>query len=265
MEKDEKVAKRWTGKPQPKQRKFDKDELVFGVQPVLESLKSEKDIDKILIQREFGHPEVELLARQRGIQVQRVPIEKLNRITTKNHQGVLAFVSAINYAQISNVVSDAYERGEVPLLLVLDRLTDVRNFGAIARTAECAGVHGIVVPTHGAAQINADAMKTSSGALNFLPICREANLAKAVDDLKKSGIQIVACTEKSEGNLYDIDFSLPTVIVMGSEEDGISATIMTQADAFAAIPMTGKIGSLNVSVATGVVLYEAVRQRFSLK
>lgn len=242
-------------------RKFDKTELVFGVQPVIETLKSDKDIDKILVQWEFKHTEIEVLAKERGVQVQRVPIEKLERITRKNHQGVLAFVSAVNYAQMPNVLSETFESGQVPLMLILDRVTDVRNFGAIARTAECSGVQAIVVPMNGSAQINADAMKTSSGALNYLPVCRETSLYSAIEYLQQSGVQVVVCSEKTDNRIYDVDFTLPTAIVMGSEEDGIADSIINKANHVVSIPMVGQIGSLNVSVATGVILYEAVRQR----
>ena len=240
--------------------------IAFGVQSVLETLRSEdkfagKEIEKILIQREFGHAEVETLAKEKGVPVQRVPIEKLNRITTKNHQGVIAFISAVNYAQTANVVAATFEKGEVPLILVLDRITDVRNFGAITRTAECAGVHAVVIPAKGAAQINADAMKTSSGALNYLPVCRENDLFAAIEDLKMSGFKIVACTEKAEESLFAIDYTEPTALVMGSEEDGISDAILAICDAKVKIPMFGQVGSLNVSAATAVLLYEVVRQR----
>ncbi len=254
--------KKYFAKPTPPGfEKPSKPDIVFGVQSVLETLKSTKEIEKILLQREFGHGEVEKLAFERGIPVQRVPLEKLNRVTMKVHQGIIAFVSAVNYAKMSNVVADTFERGDVPLILVLDRITDVRNFGAISRTAECAGVNAIVVPARGAAQINADAMKTSSGALTHLPVCRENSLSQVISELQQSGVQVVACTEKATAELYDIDFSLPTAILMGSEEDGISENLLEQADFATKIPMIGKIGSLNVSVATGVILYEAVRQR----
>ncbi|AFK04994.1 RNA methyltransferase, TrmH family, group 3 [Emticicia oligotrophica DSM 17448] len=254
--------KRYFAKPTPVGfEKPSKPDIVFGVQSVLETLKSTKEIEKILLQRDFGHAEVEKLAREREIPVQRVPLEKLNRVTMKVHQGVIAFVSAVNYAKTSNVVADTFEKGETPLLLVLDRITDVRNFGAIARTAECAGVNAIVVPARGAAQVNADAMKTSVGALNHLPVCRENSLSQVVSELQQSGIQVVACTEKANDELYEIDFTLPTAILMGSEEDGISDNLLEQADFATKIPMMGKIGSLNVSVATAIILYEAVRQR----
>ena len=240
---------------------YDKGAMVFGVQSVTETLRSEKEIDKILLLRDFGHAEIEQLARQRGIPTQRVPNEKLNTITGKNHQGVIAFVSVINYARLSNVVADAFESGEMPLLLVLDRITDVRNFGAITRTAECLGVHGVVVPARGAAQINADAMKTSSGALNHLPVCRENDLLVAIEEMQQSGFQVIACTEKAQGLVYETEFTTPTAIVMGSEEDGISPEILAKCDGVVKLPMTGKIESLNVSVATGMILYEVIRQR----
>jgi 23S rRNA (guanosine2251-2'-O)-methyltransferase len=241
--------------------KPDNKEVVFGIQSVLETIRAGKEIDKILVQRELGNLEVLEFARLKNIPLQKVPTEKLDRITRKNHQGVIAFVSAINYAKIENIVADTYEKGQVPLLLILDRITDVRNFGAIARTAECVGVHAIVIPTKGAAQINSDAMKTSSGALNFLPVCREENLFQTVKYLQNSGFQVVGCTEKVSKTIYEVDFKDPTAIVMGSEEDGISDEILRICDNLTTIPMTGRVGSLNVSVATGVILFETLRQR----
>jgi 23S rRNA (guanosine2251-2'-O)-methyltransferase len=164
---------------------------------------------------------------------------------------------------LHNVLSSVYEKGQTPLLLILDRVTDVRNFGAIARTAECAGVHAIVIPAKGAAQINADAVKTSSGALNFIPVCRENSLRETVTYLQESGVQVVACTEKAEKSIYQADYSAPTAIIMGSEEDGISDDLIRKADVLAKIPMTGNIASLNVSVAAGAVVFEVVRQRLN--
>ena len=239
-----------------------KEDFVFGMQSVIETLKSDKEIDKLLLQKELKHfDEIEQLARERGVPIQKVPLEKLNRVTMKNHQGAIAFVSTVNFAILSNVVTSVFESGEVPLVLILDRVTDVRNFGAICRSAECSGVHAIVLPTRGGAQINGDAMKTSSGALNFVPVCRENDLAHTVKYLKNSGFQVVASTEKAKDYLYKADFSLPTAIIMGSEEDGISENLLEMADHAVKIPMKGRVGSLNVSVATGVILYEAVRQR----
>jgi 23S rRNA (guanosine2251-2'-O)-methyltransferase len=236
-------------------------EMVFGTQSVLETLRSGKEIERLFVQRETGFAEIEKIAKEMGIPFQRVPAEKLNRITRKNHQGVIAFVSPIRYVPLHNVLTQVYEDGKTPLFLLLDRVTDVRNFGAIARTAECAGVQAIIVPLKGGAQINADAMKTSSGALNFLPICREPNLYETLMYLRNSGLQIIACTEKTDKSVYDIDFSIPTVIIMGSEEDGISPEFIQLADSGAKIPLSGQVESLNVSVASSIIMYEAVRQR----
>jgi 23S rRNA (guanosine2251-2'-O)-methyltransferase len=238
---------------------------VFGIHAVIETIRAGKEIDKLLVQRDLGAAGnlAELLqtAHEHNVPVQRVPKERLDRVTRKNHQGVIAFVSAVNYAKLHNVISDVYERGQTPLILILDRITDVRNFGAIARTAECAGVHALVIPTKGAAQINADAVKTSSGALNFIPVCREESLVRTVTFLQESGLQVVACTEKAENLLYKTDLSGPTAIVMGSEEDGISNELIRKADVIAKIPQIGQIASLNVSVAAGVMIYEVIRQR----
>ncbi len=254
----------------PRQKHFttprpDNKDLVFGIHSVIETIRAGNEIDKLFIQRELGNSSTvaELLqvAQEFNVPISRVPPEKLDRITRKNHQGAIAFISAIRYVSLHNVLSGIYEKGQTPLLLLLDRITDVRNFGAIARTAECAGVHAIVIPTKGAAQINADAVKTSSGALNFIPVCREENLVNTITYLRESGLQVVACTEKAEKNLHQVDFTVPTAIVMGSEEDGISNDLMRKADELVKIPMIGQIASLNVSVATGVIIYEAVRQR----
>nr|WP_236633205.1 23S rRNA (guanosine(2251)-2'-O)-methyltransferase RlmB [Aquirufa antheringensis] len=234
---------------------------MFGVQSVLETLRSGKEIDRLLVQRELGNTEILDLAKEKGIQVQKVPLEKLNRITRKNHQGAIAFVSAIHYAKLENVIADTFEKGEIPFILILDRVTDVRNFGAIARTAECAGVHAIVLPSRGAAQINADAMKTSSGALNFIPVCKEDSLIQTIDFLQNSGLRVVACTEKAKSTIYEIDYKDPIAIIMGSEEDGITVEIIRKSDEIAKIPQAGQVGSLNVSVAAGVIIFETVRQR----
>ncbi|WP_425576710.1 23S rRNA (guanosine(2251)-2'-O)-methyltransferase RlmB [Nibrella saemangeumensis] len=237
------------------------DEMVFGVQSVMETLKSGQEIDRLLMDKGFSHPEIQQLAYERRVTIQRVPVEKLNRLTRKNHQGVICFISAINYVKLSNVIADVYEKGITPFFLLLDRITDVRNFGAIARTAECAGVQTIVIPGRGSAMINADAMKTSSGALNHIAVCREYDLVGTINYLKDSGIQVVACTEKSFRDIYTADLSGPIAIVMGSEEDGISPELLKLVDTHIRIPMFGEVGSLNVSVATGIVLYEVVRQR----
>ncbi|KAB7732768.1 23S rRNA (guanosine(2251)-2'-O)-methyltransferase RlmB [Rudanella paleaurantiibacter] len=239
------------------------DDMVFGIQSVLETLRSDQQIDKLYMEKGMSHPEIQQLAFQNRVTIQRVPVEKLDRLTRKNHQGVVCLVAAVQYVKLSNVLADVHERGETPFLLLLDRITDVRNFGAIARTAECAGVQCIVIPGRGAAAIGSDAMKTSSGALNHISVCREYNLEDTVAYLQKSGVQVVACTEKSPRDLYETptDMTGPLAIVMGSEEDGISPEILKLVDTHVKIPLLGSVGSLNVSVATGVVLYEVVRQR----
>ena len=201
------------------------------------------------------------LVRLRRINYKHVPLEKINRLTRKNHQGVFAFISPIDFHNIEDIIPALFEEGKNPLILVLDRITDVRNFGAIARTAECAGVDTILIPEQNAAAINADAIKTSAGALHKVTVCRTWNLKLALQYLKDSGIQLIGCTEKTQDNMYKPDYTPPTAIIMGSEEDGVSPEFLKMCDARAKIPMSGKIASLNVSVATGVILYEAIRQR----
>ncbi len=241
-------------------------DFIFGTRVVIEAINSGKDIDKVLIQKEINNDltkELIKLCKGNSIPVVRVPEGKLNRITRKNHQGTVALVSALAYASLDNVIETCYSSGQAPLILVLDRITDVRNFGAIARTAECAGVHAIVIPEKGSAQINSDAIKTSAGALNFLPIVRVKNLFYTCRDLQKSGISLLAVTEKTDHLMYDADMSNPTALIMGSEEDGISPDLINIADAKVKIPMQGQIESLNVSVSAGVLIYEAMRQRKS--
>jgi 23S rRNA (guanosine2251-2'-O)-methyltransferase len=239
-------------------------DFIFGSRAVLEALHSDQEIDKILLNKEQNNEmtkEVLQLAKSKGVPISRVPEGKLNRITRKNHQGVIAYISAISYASLDNVVDACFSKGIAPLLLVLDRITDVRNFGAIARTAEVAGVHALLIPEKGSAQINSDAVKTSAGALNYLPVCRVKNLYYTLKDLKKMGLNVVSVTEKTERPLYQADFTIPTVMVLGSEEDGISNELLGASDEFVQIPVSGKIESLNVSVAAAVAIYEAVRQR----
>jgi 23S rRNA (guanosine2251-2'-O)-methyltransferase len=236
-------------------------DMAFGVQPVLETLRSGKEIERLFIQREMGMNEIVKLAESREIAVHRVPLEKLNRLTRKNHQGVVCFLSPIRYAPIHNVLTQVYEEGKVPFFLLLDRVTDVRNFGAIVRTAACAGVQAVIIPSKGGAMINADAMKTSSGALNYMPICREESLVETVRYLTDSGLQCIACTEKATKPIYALDFRVPTVVVMGSEEDGISEELIALSGERALIPLMGEVDSLNVSAAASVILYEGVRQR----
>ncbi len=240
--------------------------MIFGLRPILEALSAGKELEKIFLQRGAKNPttdEIVQLAKKLEVPVVTVPLEKLNNLTRKNHQGAVALISPISYVPLAETVTSLFEQGKSPLLLILDRVTDVRNFGAIARNAECMGVNAIVIPSRGGAQINADAVKTSAGALHLVPVCREPNLKDTIDYLKNSGFQIVACTEKTEQNLSDMTLDMvgPTAIIMGSEEDGISPEYLKRADARVRIPLLGQIGSLNVSVATGIILYEAMRQR----
>jgi len=235
--------------------------MVFGIQSVLETLRSGKEIERLLIQKDLDLPEIKQLAIELGAPMSRVPLEKLERLTRKNHQGVVCFISPVRYVPVHNVLTQVFEDGQTPLFLMLDRITDVRNFGAIARTAECAGTQALLVPFKGGSQINSDAMKTSSGALNYLPVSREGSILDTLHYLKDSGLQVIACTEKGDDSLYEVDFKLPTVIIMGSEEDGIAESLLKLADRKIRIPLAGKVESLNVSAAAAVVLYEAVRQR----
>jgi len=249
----------------PKRQEENK-EAVYGIRPVIEAINAGKEIERLLIQRDQPSEvvrELIALANAHKIPITKVPEEKLNSITRKAHQGVICFISPIIYASLDNIISETYRLGKTPLLLILDRITDVRNFGAIARTAECLGVDAIIIPSRGGAQINNDAMKTSAGALNFIPVCREDNLKNTISYLKESGIQLVACTEKAEKEISSLDFSPPTAIIVGSEEDGISEEYLRKADAIGKIDIAGKVSSLNVSVAAGMILYEAARQRKS--
>ena len=238
--------------------------LIYGIRAVIETIHSGQDLEKIFVQKGLkGDLIKELLglAHKTQIPVSTVPVEKINRFTRKNHQGVVAFVSPVQYHYITNVIPEIFEDRKNPLILLLDRVTDVRNFGAIARTAECLGVHAIVIPTKNSAQINADAIKTSAGALNFIPVCRESNFKEAIQFLKDSGLQIVAASEKSEEYFQDIDLTIPTAILMGSEEEGISPAYLPMADKQVKIPLEGNIASLNVSAAAAMAIYEVKRQR----
>lgn len=238
--------------------------MLFGIRPVLEAIEAGKEIDKIMIQQDIHNAlinELKQAIKKQNLIYQHVPVEKLNRLTAKNHQGAICFLSEIVYYKIEDIVQGIFERGEVPLVVILDRITDVRNFGAIARVAECAGVHALIIPSRGSAQINGDAMKAAAGALNRIPVCREENIKLVMQYLSESGIEIIACNEKSNLLLYETDFTGPLAIIMGSEEDGVSAEYLKRADKKVKIPMMGEISSLNVSVATGIVLFEVVRQR----
>ena len=199
--------------------------------------------------------------QKNNIPFQQVPIEKLNYISKNNHQGIVAFVSPIAFGHLENIIAQVFENGESHQLLLLDGITDVRNFGAICRSAECMGVHAVIIPEKGSAQINEEAIKTSAGALYNIPVCRIKSVTKTLQLLQQSGIRVVACSEKSKASISEIDMQTPTCIVMGSEDVGISDDVLRKADYLVKIPMTGKITSLNVSVAAGIILYEMTRQR----
>ncbi|PKP24552.1 MAG: 23S rRNA (guanosine(2251)-2'-O)-methyltransferase RlmB [Bacteroidetes bacterium HGW-Bacteroidetes-22] len=238
--------------------------LIYGIRAVMEAIEAGREFEKVMIQKGLsGDLFRDLMGKLRavGAPVQMVPPETLHRLTNGNHQGVAAYVSAIIYQPIEQVVPMLFEQGKIPFLLILDRITDVRNFGAIARSAECAGVDAILIPDNNSARITGDAVKTSAGALHSLPVCRTTNLYQSVKFLKNSGITIFAATEK--GNLlYDTPaYQQPLALIMGSEENGVSAELLKISDHLVRIPLMGKIGSLNVSVAGGVLMYEIVRQR----
>lgn len=241
-------------------------DMIYGTRAVIEAIRAGKQIEKILVQTGLNNDlirELTGVAREHDVPVTHVPVEKLNRLTTKNHQGVVCMLSAITYSEVNDLIDFAYTNGTEPFFIILDRVTDVRNFGAIARTAECAGVTGIILGDKGNAPITSDAMKTSAGALNHVPVCREKDLRKTLKFLRDNGIMVVACTEKADKNIYDATFNQPVALLMGSEEDGISDTLLNEADVLVKIPLKGKIESLNVSVAAGVAIYEVVRQKLN--
>ena len=237
---------------------------IFGIRAVLEAIEVGKEIDRILVQRGITgdlYNQLRKVLKGTDIVYQLVPPEKIKRITTKNHQGIIAYLAEVTYYKTEDLLPRIFEDGKTPFLLILDKITDVRNFGAIARSAECAGVDMIIIPSRGSAQINDDAIKTSAGALHRIPVCRESNLKETLNYIKDYGIQLIACHEKTDKLIYNIDFKLPTAILMGSEESGISGEYLKLADKAVKIKMKGKIASLNVSVATGIVLFEAIRQK----
>ena len=241
-----------------------KNNMVFGIHPVLELTRSQKEIEKVYVQAGTRSPEISEIAntcRAKGIPVQYVPMEKMNRLTRKSHQGVVAFICPIEYQTLENVVQMVFDEGRDPFVLLLDRITDVRNFGAIARTAYAAGVDAIVVPNRGSALINGDAMKTSAGALSLINVCRVENIKDTIDFLKASGLRVIGFTEKAHDSFWQADLTGPLCVMMGSEEDGITPAYLNRLDDHLMIPMPGDIDSLNVSVATGIVCFEVVRQR----
>jgi 23S rRNA (guanosine2251-2'-O)-methyltransferase len=243
---------------------MNKEDFIFGTRAVIETIRSGKAIEKVLIKNGLDNElfaELFHLIRQNNIPFQFVPVEKINRVTRKNHQGILAFLTAAEFADIEKLLPGIFESGTHPLLLILDRITDVRNFGAIVRTAECGGVHAVIIPEKGMARIGADAVKTSAGAIQTLPVCRVKSLVSVIRFLKNSGVKTIAASEKATRLYTQADMNLPLAVLMGAEDTGISPEVLNEADEQVKIPLYGTIESLNVSVAAGLIIYEAVRQR----
>lgn len=249
-------------RPTPRKRP-ETNSLIFGIHPVLEAIESGKELEKVYVKKGMASDvmgRIKRALRQRDVPIQEVPQEKLNRLTTKNHQGIIAMLSPIEYVDVMEAVQGAFDKGTDPLVVVLDRVSDVGNFGAICRSAECAGAHGILMPAKGSAQVNPVTVKTSAGAVFNLNIGRTYDLKRTVMQLQASGLRIIACTEKAERTIYDANLTGPVAIVMGSEEDGIEVSLLEVADERVSIPMAGNTGSLNVSVSAGIILFERLRQ-----
>jgi 23S rRNA (guanosine2251-2'-O)-methyltransferase len=245
---------------------MEKENQIFGIRAILEAIQAGKEIDKVFIQKENqGELMHELMKsmKKNNINFSYVPVEKLNRLTSKNHQGAVATISPVSFHDIETLVTNTLESNKIPLFLILDQLSDARNFGAIIRTAECTGVNGIIVQKQGSAPVNGDTVKTSAGAVFNVPICKVEHIKDAIYFLQSSGIQTVAATEKTENTIYDIDLSQPIAIIMGSEDRGVNPSVLKIVDHKAKLPMFGTIESLNVSVACGAFLYETVRQRLT--
>jgi 23S rRNA (guanosine2251-2'-O)-methyltransferase len=240
------------------------DEYIYGPRPLIEAIESGREIEKVFLKKNLqgdNYQYILRLVKERSIPFRFVPVEKLNRITRKNHQGIIAYISPISFQNLDQVIPAIYESGEDPLIILLDGVTDVRNFGAVARTAECAGVHAMVIPHHGSARINADSLKTSAGALNRIPVCRVPNLVYAAGYLRNSGLMIFGSSEKA-GKLYtQMHITGPAAFIFGSEDKGISTGLLKRCDELVRIPVMGQISSLNVSAAVAILIYEAVRQR----
>jgi 23S rRNA (guanosine2251-2'-O)-methyltransferase len=239
-------------------------EMIFGIHPVEEALDAAQSLDKIFISRKISKQQLSKIlasANQQQVPVQFVPEEKLQQYTRSNHQGVIAFLSPVEFYKIEDIIAQAYEKGDTPLLVICDRITDVRNIGAIARTAFGAGVQALIVPQADSAALRADAVKTSAGALMKLPVCRVKDLVQQVKELKLHGLQIVVADAKGEDMIYDVDLKMPLAIIVGNEEFGTDAKLLRLADHIVRIPIAKKLDSYNVSVAAGMVLYEVIRQR----
>ena len=243
---------------------MEKTEFIYGTRAVIEAVRAGRQIEKVFLQAGINNDRMKELVhtlKEKGVPFTWVPPEKITRLSGKNHQGVVGFISAVQYATLQNLIDGAYSDGRTPFFLLLDRITDVRNFGAVVRTCECAGLDAVVIEETGNAPVTGDAVKTSAGALHHLPVCRVKSMKQTLKDLKDNGIQVVACTEKATKTIYEVDLSVPTALLLGSEEDGISPVLQKDADVLAKIPIRGKIQSLNVSVAAGVAIYEMIRQQ----
>nr|WP_294934692.1 23S rRNA (guanosine(2251)-2'-O)-methyltransferase RlmB [uncultured Flavobacterium sp.] len=243
---------------------MEKEHQIFGIRAIIEAINAGKEVDKVFIQKDAQGDLMQDLMKamkKNSINFSYVPVEKLNRLTPNNHQGAVASIAPISFVSLEAMVEKVIESGKKPLFLILDQLSDARNFGAIIRTAECTGVDGIIVQKQGSAPVNGDTVKTSAGAVFNVPICKVDHIKDAIFYLQGSGIKTVAATEKTEQNIYDIDFSEPVAIIMGSEDRGVNPSVLKIVDEKAKLPMFGSIGSLNVSVACGAFLYETIRQR----
>jgi len=239
-------------------------DCIFGLRPVIEAVKAGKQIDRLLIKQGLQgalYHELMLEVRKHNIAYQIVPLERIELVTRKNHQGVLAWLSLIEFQSISNLLPMIFEKGEDPLIIALDSVSDVRNFGAIVRSADCLGAHAVLIPEKGSARITADAIKTSAGALHSFPVCREKSMVRSIEYMKESGLKVITAIEKSGSDVSKLILKGPMVLILGSEDKGISRELITLSDHQVRIPMTGNIGSLNVSVAAGILLYEITRQR----
>ena len=241
-----------------------KKDIIYGIHSIEEAISSNTEIEKILVRKDYENDSIKRILQEAyalNIPIQKVPVQKINAVTRKNHQGILAFISTIMYASLDNIIQETFRQAKDPLLLMLDRVTDVRNFGAISRTAEGLGFHAIILPSRGGALINQEAMKASAGALSHIPVCRVKNLAGTLQYLQNHGIRVIACTEKGEELLYQKNLTGPLTLVLGSEGEGISREILNVCDETARIPMFGKISSYNVSVSMAIAGSEIIRQR----
>lgn len=244
----------------------DNQDTIYGTRPVIEAIKAGKEIEKVLIQKGMkseNFSEMMGILKQVAVPYQFVPQEKLNRVTRKNHQGVIAFISPVSFYNIEDILPQVYEDGRVPFILLMDRITDVRNFGAMLRTAEGAGVDAVVFPSRNSAQLNSGTVKSSAGAIYKIPLCRSDNLKDTIAFLKNSGLQVISASETGEKNYFLEDLKMPLALILGSEGEGVSEEYLKLSDKMVSIPMMGGIESLNVSVAAGVLMYEVVRQRIS--